>query len=579
MKKLRFFGLLAAAVLLAFALVISCGGGEEPGIVEPPTTETPVRPIPQPGGGTAYVPPAPTYQALVLNRTQIAVVIGGAGETLSVIGASPRPIKKWDSDDPATAAVNSSGLVTGVKEGRATIWATANDDSIASCEVIVISNDPAKFIEKFTTPSDLTWAEIDALINKIGLTGVGGKAGLSGLQVTTLSNLVIDKFEKTTNGDINLLVTNAKNIMSTGITTPSEVIISYGDKDPEGQLALSLVLGGAPVPITLAQGWAFAAGGNSRTLTVPDQYEETVFDLVYTMPIAKDTVSTKKLVIYPSAKITVSGVIAPPTTNTKVALTTDTDVAIAEGTAFMRVTYTTPGDPAVQIVAFTPGGLNAGTGVSPIGILARASDPENNIEIAENLVKQLNNFTPAAAANTPRYTLTSAFTAGTGTLSGGFYSYAGAAASLASRNYDFAFKREPTVIPYIRLIGILASSESDLLVAPTSESDIIITTPANSVLISAVTYINKTTGKAAAATTPRDYDVIATFTLKPKTTDSNLIIAGPTLRQDSDSITGTLFGATSTIITTSGADAVAGRTIVGGPDDAGAWKISSTYPK
>ena len=74
-----------------------------------------------------------------LNKTSLSLNIGGAGYLRATVSPSSADAKvTWASSDPSVASVSSSGKVTGIKAGTATITATTVDGGhTASCKVTV----------------------------------------------------------------------------------------------------------------------------------------------------------------------------------------------------------------------------------------------------------------------------------------------------------------------------------------------------------------------------------------------------------------------------------------------------------
>ena len=126
-----------AAVTLGLLLILSCSGDETSG----PRPEPPRPPPP-----TAAVP-----ARITLDPGRVAVV---AGDTLrvkaTVLNDRAQQISDaavtWASSDPAVASIDATGLVTGVKEGNASLTATSGSVSTAA-PVAVQSRDRAILME------------------------------------------------------------------------------------------------------------------------------------------------------------------------------------------------------------------------------------------------------------------------------------------------------------------------------------------------------------------------------------------------------------------------------------------------
>ncbi|WP_420447734.1 leucine-rich repeat domain-containing protein [Candidatus Palauibacter sp.] len=136
-----------SAVLGFLGLVIlSCGGEETAG----------PRPGPPPPPPTATVP-----ARITLEPERVAVV---AGDTIRVrarvLNDRAQPISDavvtWTSTDPATATVDAAGLVTGLKEGNASLTATSGPVSNAA-PVAVQSQDRAILMDLYAGTFGSGW--------------------------------------------------------------------------------------------------------------------------------------------------------------------------------------------------------------------------------------------------------------------------------------------------------------------------------------------------------------------------------------------------------------------------------------
>ncbi len=140
----------ARSALLGFLglAILSCGGSDTSG---PP-------PGPPPPPPTATVP-----ARITLDPETVAVV---AGDTIRVrarvLNDRAQPISDavvtWASSDPATATVDATGLVTGLKEGNASLTATSGPVS-NSAPVAVHSLDRATLMALYTGTRGLEWDE------------------------------------------------------------------------------------------------------------------------------------------------------------------------------------------------------------------------------------------------------------------------------------------------------------------------------------------------------------------------------------------------------------------------------------
>ena len=138
----------ARSVVLAIlgVAILSCGGEDTSG---PP-------PGPPPPPPTATVP-----VSITLDPETVAVV---AGDTVRVrarvLNDRAQPISDavvtWASTDPAVATVDATGLVTGLKEGNASLTATSGPAS-NSAPVAVHSLDRAVLMDLFTGTFGAEW--------------------------------------------------------------------------------------------------------------------------------------------------------------------------------------------------------------------------------------------------------------------------------------------------------------------------------------------------------------------------------------------------------------------------------------
>lgn len=142
----------ARSAVLGFAglAILSCGGDDTSG---PP-------PGPPPPPPTATVP-----ARITLDPETVAVV---AGDTIRVrarvLNDRAQPISDavvtWASSDPATATVDATGLVTGLKEGNASLTATSGPVS-NSAPVAVHSPDRATLMDLYIGTRGAGWTNND----------------------------------------------------------------------------------------------------------------------------------------------------------------------------------------------------------------------------------------------------------------------------------------------------------------------------------------------------------------------------------------------------------------------------------
>ena len=116
-----------------------------------------------PDGSTAYkvtIRPLTSVTGVKLDRTTMTLTEGGSKTltaSLAPENASNRSVL-WESSDPAVAAVDSGGTVTGVSEGTATVTVKTVDGGMtASCEVTVTA--PVHVTGVSLTRSEMTIAE------------------------------------------------------------------------------------------------------------------------------------------------------------------------------------------------------------------------------------------------------------------------------------------------------------------------------------------------------------------------------------------------------------------------------------
>ena len=126
--------------------ILSCGGGDAPG---PP-------PGPPPPPPTATVP-----ARITLEPEEVAVVAGDTVRVVArVLNDRAQPISDavvtWTSSDPAVATVDATGLVTGLKEGNASLTATSAP-AAATAPLAVHSLDRATLMALYIGTRGLEW--------------------------------------------------------------------------------------------------------------------------------------------------------------------------------------------------------------------------------------------------------------------------------------------------------------------------------------------------------------------------------------------------------------------------------------
>ncbi len=169
------------------------------------------------GGKTAaceVIVTAPIHVTGVsLSSSKMSIAKGSAAflaATVSPDNATDKSVT-WQSSDPAVAAVDASGMVTGVSEGTATITVKSKDGAkTAQCQVTVTPGVPVTGVkiepEEMTlafgasgtltaviSPANATnqavsWTSSDLAVAKVGLTGIvtGLSAGTATITATTV---------------------------------------------------------------------------------------------------------------------------------------------------------------------------------------------------------------------------------------------------------------------------------------------------------------------------------------------------------------------------------------------------------
>ena len=131
--------------------VLSCGGDDA---TSPPPT-----------GGPPPPPPAPVAASVTLEPAELAVV---AGDTIRVRArvfndraqVISDAVVTWTSDDPAVATVDATGLVSGLKEGNASLTATSGP-ATTTAPLAVHSLDRATLMDVYTGTRGGEWTNKD----------------------------------------------------------------------------------------------------------------------------------------------------------------------------------------------------------------------------------------------------------------------------------------------------------------------------------------------------------------------------------------------------------------------------------
>jgi hypothetical protein len=303
MKKLRFFGLLAATVLLAFALVVACSNGS----TEPPDGPGPVEPsgppaysIP-PGGvgpGTTGIkgPDQPPATGIRLRNTVISIEVG---ESIRLLW-DPIPADAyvdgitWESSSPSNVAVSNTGTVVGVAANgepvNATITARAfvkdadgKDVQVGpdvQCDVIVYKAD----MLNSTTPANLAllgWDLLKKYSEGADTTKRDALASAASIRVKALSQ----------SGIKDMATLASQSLLSTKVGTPV-----YNDKTDSSKPVLTYypVLKGARYfELDFARtGWAFAEMNKAETAVERATGGNTI-------PVGDDGNMVERFICYP----------------------------------------------------------------------------------------------------------------------------------------------------------------------------------------------------------------------------------------------------------------------------------------
>ncbi|WP_428104148.1 Ig-like domain-containing protein [Candidatus Palauibacter sp.] len=137
-----------ASCVGALLFVVSCGGGD---------TSAP-QPTPPPP-----TPQAPVAVRVTLDPEMVTVVAGDTVRvTARVLNDRAQPISgaavTWTSSDPTIATVNATGLVTGLKEGNASLTAASGPVSTAA-PVAVHSPDRAALMDIYAGTLGADWTD------------------------------------------------------------------------------------------------------------------------------------------------------------------------------------------------------------------------------------------------------------------------------------------------------------------------------------------------------------------------------------------------------------------------------------
>jgi len=207
------------------------------------------------GSSVTYEVAAPVT-AVSLPATASVNVNATTTLTATVLPANAsKPALKWQSTDPATAAVSSSGVVTGVKTGTVQIVAKAMDGSNVSSNICTVTvNSSAAMVTSITLSSTasvnvgatttltptvlpanatnptLTWQSSNTAIATVSASGVVTGVAAGTAQITAAST---DGSNITSNiCTVTVVAVQAANILVTSITIPSTATVSVGLTTP-----------------------------------------------------------------------------------------------------------------------------------------------------------------------------------------------------------------------------------------------------------------------------------------------------------------------------------------------------------
>ncbi|MCX7787544.1 MAG: Ig-like domain-containing protein, partial [Spirochaetes bacterium] len=90
-----------------------------------------------------------------LNKAQVTLAVGGTEQLVATVTPPDATNKKvsWNSSHPTIAPVSSSGLVTGVTEGTATITVTTEDGGFQATCLVTVTSSPPPAGNAVATPS------------------------------------------------------------------------------------------------------------------------------------------------------------------------------------------------------------------------------------------------------------------------------------------------------------------------------------------------------------------------------------------------------------------------------------------
>ena len=513
MKKLRFFGLLAVA-LLAFALVVSCGdagGGPStpPGGVVPPGTDGPQYPAYPGGTGASGIPiklPAEEATGFSLSPEALSLKIGaqvtltftatpgdaGIEEILWTKAATTGSAQDADvaitylGDDPKKSfKVQITGVAEDDTDGPAVVTVTATPqrkkadgtpgteaipDSAVSCEITVYN--PTGLAGEAAKIAKLSWDDIAGLLKSEGLTPADVAAGVTEKIITAPASANAAAKKRLAGDFIGAAYDDVDPRNSNNYLWQAAADVPGGPSTPAGPfLTYYAVLADASTfTFDFPEGWRFATAAEGQlsdapilgenTLKVEDRkFDEFFAVLIY--PVPGQTAPLIKVRVVPGASI--SFVMSKTAVS---ALVTDGIMTLTSGATDKDI---------FAIGDSFPTPATSLTGVKSVGgevkrtFFIASSDPNTRIGVRTSI-----------AADT-RYTV-SPLPAGyskTTTNEMDMYSYAG---GLAGRRYTVEITRASASITGITIDDI---DQPAINATPTVQASAKITTTSNPAIANA----------------------------------------------------------------------------------------------
>jgi uncharacterized protein YjdB len=220
---------------------------------------------------------------VTLNQSSASLLAGDTLQLTAIVapaGATNDDVT-WSSSNTSRATVDSSGLVTAVSAGSATITATTVDGNYTATCALTITG---------------TVAVTSVILNKTTVTvGVGATTQLV---ATVLPTIATDKSVTWSSSDTGKATVNASGVI-TGVATGSATItVTTTDGGKTSTCAVTVVTSVAVTGVGLNQSTAFLATGSTLQLTAtlsPTNATNTALTWSSSVP-AKATVSSSGLV-------------------------------------------------------------------------------------------------------------------------------------------------------------------------------------------------------------------------------------------------------------------------------------------